>query len=65
MREQPAGDRRDRSAEAERADLDRGGVEADETGGGFVIAHRANLEPDLRALEHHDQHEHRIAQIQM
>ena len=65
MREQPAGDRRDRGTEAEGADLGQGGVEADETGGGLVIAHRAHLEPESRALEHQNEQQDAAAQIQI
>ena len=65
MREQPAGDRRHRSTKAEGADLDPGGVEADETGGGLIIAHRANSSQICEVSSTMTSTRTRIAQIQI
>src|SRR5277367_5928381 len=57
VREQTAGNRRDRGGEAECTNLDCRGVEADEPRGGFVVTDRAHFEPDLRALQGHDEYQ--------
>src|SRR5205823_5832219 len=55
VREQTAGNAGDRGSEPEGADLSRGRIDSDERGGGFIVVHRAKLEPEPGTLErHHD-----------
>ena len=55
MRKQASGDRCNRRRETECTDFDGRGVEADEARSDFVVTHRAHFEPNLRALQDHDQ----------
>ncbi len=51
MREEPARDGRDRRADAERADLHRRDVEAEQVRGRLVVMHRPQLQPQPRTLQ--------------